>query len=89
MRMSAKRSPMHAVAESNFDMAFLDPKLGVLRKNFHFLELVVEPKGNWNLTVDVVINSQTSGAIWKCCPLVCDRTPRSHKYHTPWGRRMR
>jgi hypothetical protein len=35
------------------DFARLDPALGTRRKNGHFLEIVVEPKGNWNLSVDI------------------------------------
>ncbi len=40
------------------DFSHLDPKLGTVRKNFEFLELVVEPKGNWNLNVDALIDGQ-------------------------------
>lgn len=38
----------------HLDLGHLDPPLGTKRKSGHFLELVVEPKGNWNLNVDVL-----------------------------------
>lgn len=38
---------------SHTDLAFIDPQLASLTKNGKFLEVVVEPKGNWNLAVDV------------------------------------
>jgi hypothetical protein len=54
------------------DLSRIDPALATKRKNGDFLELVVEPKGNWNLSVDilwdgtikqtVVFNMGTTGA---------------------------
>lgn len=35
------------------DLSHVDPILGTRRKNGRFLELVVEPKGNWNLNIDI------------------------------------
>jgi hypothetical protein len=39
---------------SNTDLSFIDPGLATKRKLGDFLELVVEPKGNWNLNVDII-----------------------------------
>ena len=39
---------------SHDDFSRLEQKLGTVRKNGRFLELVVEPKGNWNLNVDII-----------------------------------
>jgi hypothetical protein len=36
-------------------------KLGSMDKNFHFMELVSEPKGNWNLQVDFWIDDNFAG----------------------------
>ena len=44
----------------NDDLSELAPELGTKRKNFHFLELVVEPEGNWDLTVEVYIDDALS-----------------------------
>lgn len=33
-------------------------KLGAMDKNFHFLEAVFDPEGNWNLSVDVLIDNE-------------------------------
>jgi hypothetical protein len=44
----------------HLDLGNIDPSLSAKRKNFDFLELVVEPKGNWNLSVDVIIDGDTS-----------------------------
>jgi hypothetical protein len=38
----------------HLDLADLDPALGTREKNGKFLELVVEPKGNFDLTVDIL-----------------------------------
>ena len=38
----------------HLDLSHLDPALGIIEKNGKFLELVVEPKGNWDLSVDVL-----------------------------------
>ena len=38
----------------HWDLAHIDPQLGILRKNGAFLELVLEPKGTWNLSVDIL-----------------------------------
>ncbi|MFQ5915725.1 MAG: hypothetical protein ACE5JS_21340 [Nitrospinota bacterium] len=38
------------------DLSFLEPALAAKRKNFDFLEIIVDPKGNWNLGVDVYID---------------------------------
>jgi len=41
------------------DFAFADPKLGTRRKMGRFLEVVVEPSGNWNLSVDILWDGVT------------------------------
>ena len=41
------------------DLSHIDPLLAAKRKIFDFLELLVEPKGNWNLSVDVIIDGET------------------------------
>jgi hypothetical protein len=38
------------------DLGFLDPALATKRKMYDYLELVVEPKGNWNVSADIVID---------------------------------
>lgn len=38
---------------SNNDLSFLDPALASKAKNASFLEIVAEPRGNWDLTVNV------------------------------------
>lgn len=38
----------------HYDLSHIDPQLSAVRKNGHFLECVVEPKGNWNLLVDIL-----------------------------------
>jgi hypothetical protein len=38
------------------DFAWLDPMLSTIQKNFKFLELVVEPKGDHNLTVTTFLD---------------------------------
>lgn len=38
----------------HMDFSDLDPRLGTARKAGKFLELVVEPKGNWNLSCQVL-----------------------------------
>lgn len=58
---------------SNTDLSFIDPALATKRKNGDFLELVVEPKGNWNASVDIIwdglvkqtvtFNMGTNGAV--------------------------
>ena len=47
----------------HLDLAHLDPKLGVLEKNGKFLELVVEPKGNWDLSVDILWDDELEETI--------------------------
>jgi hypothetical protein len=37
----------------HYDLSYIDPSLASKTKNGHFLELVVEPLGNWTLNVDV------------------------------------
>ena len=37
----------------HLDLSHIDPKFGTMRKTGDFLELVVEPKGSWNLIVDI------------------------------------
>jgi hypothetical protein len=37
----------------HLDMSHLDPLLATKRKNFHFLEIIAEPTGNYNLNCDI------------------------------------
>lgn len=39
---------------ANMDLAFVDPKLATLDKAGDFLELVFEPQGDWDLTIQIV-----------------------------------
>jgi hypothetical protein len=43
-----------AFTSAQLDFSTTDPKFGTIRKAGDFLELVVEPKGNWDLAVDVL-----------------------------------
>lgn len=43
-----------AFQTSHMDFSWVDPKLGTVRKIGQFLEVLVAPTGNWNLTVDVI-----------------------------------
>ena len=43
----------------HLDLSHIDPILASKQKIFDFLELLVEPKGNWNLSVDVIIDGET------------------------------
>jgi hypothetical protein len=45
------------------DLAFVDPSLGSKNKNFQFLEVVSEPKGEWNLTVQVFIDDNLTDTL--------------------------
>jgi hypothetical protein len=47
----------------HLDLSHLDPALGVLEKNGKFLELVVEPKGNWDLSVDILWDDKISETV--------------------------
>jgi len=47
----------------HLDFSDLDPVLGTVRKKGHFLELVVEPKGNWNLNVTTVWDGEDAETI--------------------------
>ncbi len=47
----------------HWDLAHIDPQLGILRKNGAFLEVVLEPKGNWNMSVDVLWDGETHETI--------------------------
>ena len=48
---------------SHTDMSFLDPNLAVINKNARWLELVVEPKGNWDLSVDILWDDVISDTV--------------------------
>lgn len=47
----------------HLDLSHLDPKLGAVDKNGKFLELVVEPVGNWDLSVDILWDDVVSETI--------------------------
>jgi len=40
------------------DFSWIDPRLGTVRKIGQYLELVVSPTGNWNISVDVLWDGQ-------------------------------
>jgi hypothetical protein len=44
----------------HMDMSHVDPSLGTRRKNGRFLELVVEPTGNFDITIDVQWDNRTT-----------------------------
>lgn len=39
---------------ANMDLSFVDPKMATMNKAGDFLEIIFEPQGNWNLTVQVI-----------------------------------
>jgi hypothetical protein len=41
------------------DLGFIDPRLATRRKNGHFLELAIEPKGNWDVSADILWDGKT------------------------------
>ena len=45
------------------DLSFLSPALATKRKNLKFLEMINEPKGNWNLAVDVIVDGTTTDTV--------------------------
>jgi len=45
------------------DLSYIDPKLSTKRKNMKFLELVTEPLGNWDLSVDVYLDGEFSQTV--------------------------
>lgn len=47
----------------HLDFAFIDPKLGSVNKNWSWLELEVEPKGNSTLSIDVYLDDAYSETI--------------------------
>lgn len=47
----------------HLDLSHIDPSLGVRKKNGKFLELVVEPKGNFNLNVDILWDDAISDTL--------------------------
>jgi len=47
----------------HLDFSFVDDKLGSINKNWSFIELAVEPKGNHNLSVDIFLDDQFSETI--------------------------
>lgn len=48
---------------AQIDFSHIDIKYGVKRKNGQFLELVAEPKGNWNLAVDIQWDGVTTQTV--------------------------
>ena len=48
---------------THLDFSHLDPQLGTLNKNGKFLELVVEPVGNFDLSVDVLWDDVTTQTV--------------------------
>lgn len=47
----------------HWDLSWLDNSLATKRKNFQFLELVVEPTGNWSITFDIYYDGKYSQTI--------------------------
>jgi len=45
------------------DLSYIDPRLSTMRKNGRFLEIVTEPVGNWNLSVDVYWDGEYSQTV--------------------------
>jgi hypothetical protein len=45
------------------DLSFLDPQLATRSKTGHFLELIFEPRGDWDLTVEVHWDDQLTSII--------------------------
>lgn len=45
---------------AHIDLSHVDPKLAFKKKNGAFLELVIEPKGIWNLSIDVYWDGELS-----------------------------
>lgn len=43
------------------DLSFVDPSLAVKRKTAQFLEIVVEPKGNWSINVEILWDGKSYG----------------------------
>lgn len=48
---------------AHFDFSELDSKFGTITKRAKYIELVVQPKGNWNLSVDYIWDGETSGTL--------------------------
>lgn len=48
---------------AQLDFSHVDLKLGIKRKNGQFLELVADPKGNWNLSVDIQWDGVTTQTV--------------------------
>jgi hypothetical protein len=48
---------------AHFDFSELDPKFGTITKRAKYIELVVQPKGNWNLSVDYIWDGETEGTL--------------------------
>ena len=47
----------------HMDLSHVDPSLGARRKNGRFLELVVEPTGNFDITIDIQWDGKTTQSI--------------------------
>lgn len=47
----------------HLDFGHLEPTLAAVNKNYSFLELVVEPTGNHNLNVDIIIDDNLSETV--------------------------
>ena len=47
-----------------WNLDFLDPRLSNLRKLCHFLELNVEPLGNWTVNIDVFLDGRYSQTLY-------------------------
>jgi len=45
------------------DLSHLDPNLAVINKNFHFLEMAVNPKGNFDVNATIYIDGEKSETV--------------------------
>lgn len=48
---------------AHLDFSWVQEGLGAVEKNFKFLEMVVEPVGNWDLNVDIIIDGDTTQTV--------------------------
>lgn len=54
---------MASLQTAHMDLSWVDPSLATKNKISQFLELVVEPTGNWNLTVDVLWDDRVTDTV--------------------------
>lgn len=47
----------------HMDMSHIDPALATVRKNAHWLELVLEPSGNWNMDITLIYDDAVHSTV--------------------------